>query len=226
VAAFYGGAFVSLVTFTPIFLRAARGFSPTEVTVLLFTLTGGAGVGSFFTGRMVTRTGRTMLFPSLAMTGVACGALFLALTFSGLDRIALQCLYAFLALCFGSVMGVLQVNVQYVAGAQGRGAASGMVQFSRSLGAATGTVIVSSALFSALPATYPETLSSFRALMEQGPEMLATLSHAMREQLTVAVSVGFRSAFVVVAVLAGAAAAAAWTTPIRRIWPESAKSDA
>lgn len=220
VAAFYGGAFVSLVTFTPIFLRAARGFSPSEVTVLLFTLTGGAGVGSFLSGRMVTRTGRTMLFPSLAMTGVAIGALFLAQTFSGLDRIALQCLYAFLALCFGSVMGVLQVNVQYVAGTQGRGAASGMVQFSRSLGAATGTVIVGSALFSALPAADPTMLSSFRVLLERGPEILSTLSLATREQLMTAVSTGFRNAFVVVALLAGASAAAAWATPVRRIWQD------
>jgi MFS family permease len=218
VAGFYGAAFVSLVTFTPIYLRAVRGFSSSEIGVLLFTLTAGAGVGSFLCGRLVTRTGRTMLFPSLALTFAAVGLVFLATTFAAVDRVPLQALYGILALCFGSVMGVLQVTVQHAAGSEGRGAASSIVQFSRSLGAASGTLIVSTALFLGLANADATILSNFRLLLEQGPAALSPLALESRREIIAVLLTGFRDAFAVIALLTSLASVAAWTTPLRRIY--------
>ena len=66
-AACHGAALVSLITFLPIYLRAVRGASPAETGLMLLPLTFGIGVGSLITGQIVTRTGRTAVFPSLGL---------------------------------------------------------------------------------------------------------------------------------------------------------------
>ena len=66
-AACHGAVLVSLITFLPIYLRAVRGASPAETGLLLLPLTLGIGVGSLITGQIVTRTGRTAIFPSIGM---------------------------------------------------------------------------------------------------------------------------------------------------------------
>ena len=63
-AACHGAALVSLITFLPIYLRAVRGASPAETGLLLLPLMFGIGIGSLVTGQLVTRTGRTAVFPS------------------------------------------------------------------------------------------------------------------------------------------------------------------
>ncbi len=64
-AACHGAALVSLITFLPIYLRAVRGASPAETGLLLLPLTFGIGLGSLITGQLVTRTGRTAIYPDL-----------------------------------------------------------------------------------------------------------------------------------------------------------------
>ena len=78
VAACHGAALVSLITFVPIYLRAVRGASPAETGLLLLPLTFGIGIGSLITGQLMTRTGRTALFPSCGLTLATAGLLFLA----------------------------------------------------------------------------------------------------------------------------------------------------
>lgn len=223
VAGSHGAAFVSLVTFTPIFLRAVRGLSPAEIGTLLFTLTAGVGIGSLLCGRLVSRTGRTMIFPSVGLSVAVLSLLVLGMTFPLLDTLALQVLYGVIAICFGTVMGVLQVTVQHVAGKEGRGAASGAVQFSRSLGASIGTVTVSSALFYALGSQDPTAVAAFNALLDQGPAMLSSLSETVREDMTRALLSGFRNAFLVVAATAAVGMLASWRTPLRRVWNDREK---
>ena len=58
-----------VITFLPIYLRAVRGTSPAETGLLLLPLTFGIGLGSLVAGQLVTRTGRTAIFPSYAYNG-------------------------------------------------------------------------------------------------------------------------------------------------------------
>ncbi len=75
-AALHGGALVSLITFLPIYLRAARGASPGETGLILLPLTAGIGIGSMITGQMVTRTGYTAVFPTFGLLGATAGLHF------------------------------------------------------------------------------------------------------------------------------------------------------
>ena len=77
-AAFHGAALVSLITFLPIYLRAVRGASPAET---------GAAVAAdrrdrhrlAGTGQLVTRTGRTAIFPTVGLTAATMDCSSIAL---------------------------------------------------------------------------------------------------------------------------------------------------
>src|SRR5580704_16861300 len=66
-AACHGAALVSIVTLLPIYLRAVRGASPAETGLMLLPLTFGIGIGSMITGQLVTRTGRTAIYPTYGL---------------------------------------------------------------------------------------------------------------------------------------------------------------
>lgn len=78
-AACHGAALVALITFLPVYLQVVRGTSPSETGLLLVPLTIGIGIGSLITGRLVSRTGLTTLFPvvGLAVTTLCLVALAL-----------------------------------------------------------------------------------------------------------------------------------------------------
>ena len=149
-AACHGAALVSLITFLPIYLRAVRGASPAETGLLLLPLTFGIGLGSMITGQIVTRTGRTAVFPTYGYMAATVGLLIVAFWMPHLSTSELPWVFFTIALCMGTVMGVVQVTVQAVSGQRMLGTGAAMVQFSRSVGAAFGTATVAAVLFSFL----------------------------------------------------------------------------
>ena len=66
-AACHGATLVALVSFLPLYLRVARGSSASETGLLLLPLMFGIGAGSMITGRSVSRTGLTAIFPSVGL---------------------------------------------------------------------------------------------------------------------------------------------------------------
>src|ERR1700719_2091708 len=151
----HGAALVSLITFLPIYLRAVRGASPAETGLLLLPLTFGIGLGSVITGQLVTRHGRTAIYPSYGYVAATAGLLFLAFWVPHLTLSQLPWVFGGTALFMGTVMGVVQVTVQAIAGQRMLGAGAAMVQFSRSVGAAFGTAAVAAVLFFVLAAGGP-----------------------------------------------------------------------
>ena len=84
-AACHGAALVSLITFLPIYLRAVRGASPAETGLLLLPLTFGIGLGSLITGQLVSRTGRTAIYPTYGLAAATAGLVFLAFGLARLE---------------------------------------------------------------------------------------------------------------------------------------------
>jgi len=114
-AACHGAALVSMITFLPIYLQAVRGLSPQETGLLMLPLTAGIGIGSMITGRIVTRTGLTMVFPIWGLVVVTFNIVLFALLASRLPTAYLPWVFGWNALFMGTVMGVVQVTVQVVA---------------------------------------------------------------------------------------------------------------
>jgi hypothetical protein len=213
-AACHGAALVSLITFLPLYLRAVRGTSPAETGLLMLPLMFGIGIGSLVT---VTRTGLTAVFPSYGLLGAMAGLLFLAFWVPHLSLTALPWTFGATAIFMGTVMGVVQVTVQAVAGQRMLGAGAAMVQFSRSVGAAFGTAAVAAVLFSVLAASDREAASLFASMIDHGPDAIAALAPARQAIVKSEIGEAFRAVFVTIAAFSGVGAWLAFSMPLRRI---------
>ena len=216
-AACHGAALVSLITFLPIYLRAVRGASPAETGLILLPLMFGIGIGSLVTGQLVTRTGYTAVFPSYGYVAATACLLFIAFYVPHLTLGELPWVFGGTAIFMGTVMGVVQVTVQSVAGQRMLGTGAAMVQFSRSVGAAFGTAAVAAVLFSVLAASDRETASLFGTLIDQGPDAIAALPAARQALVQAEIGGAFRAVFVTVAAFTAIGAWFAWSMPLRRV---------
>jgi len=104
-----------------------------------------------------------------------------------------------------------------LAGPKQLGAASASVQFSRSIGAAMGTAIVSAVLFATLAAMDGEVAALFGRIVQEGRAALAGFTPARAAEAEAEIREAFRAAFLTVAAFSALASALAWSIPLRRI---------
>jgi EmrB/QacA subfamily drug resistance transporter len=216
-AACHGAALVSLVSFLPLYLRVVRGSSASETGLLLLPLMVGIGIGSMITGRSVSRTGLTAIFPSVGLVFATVALVAFALWTDSFGQSGLATVLFVIGLNMGTVMGVVQVTVQNAASGAQLGSAAASVQLSRSIGAAAGTALVGSVVFAALALSDPDAVPVLRALIEQGPSALADLTEARRAALQSEISAAFRAGFLTIAAFAASGVALAWSIPARRL---------
>lgn len=216
-AACHGAALVALITFLPVYLQVVRGVSPSETGLLLVPLTVGIGVGSLTTGRLVSRTGRTTIFPIVGLVLLTASLLVLSVSAGILGMTAFAGLLLWIGLFMGTVMGVVQVTVQSAAGAQRLGEAAASVQFSRSIGAAFGTALVATVLFAYLSLKNPEAARLFAVMVERGASAVPKLPPADYAAMQADIAEAFRAAFFVIAGFTTCGFFLALTNPLRRI---------
>jgi EmrB/QacA subfamily drug resistance transporter len=216
-AACHGAALVSLLTFLPIYMRAVRSASPAETGLMLLPLTFGIGLGSLVTGQLVTRTGRTAIFPTVGLAAATILLLLLAFSISYLSDAQMPWVFCVLAVFMGSVMAVVQITVQTVAGPRMLGTGAAMVQFSRSVGAAVGTATVAAVLFSMLALTDRSTANLFGSIIDQGHDAIAALAPARQAAIQSEIADAFRAVFLTIAIFTGMGTVLAWSMPLRRL---------
>ncbi len=216
-AACVGATVVSMVTFVPIWLQVVRGIGPQQVGLMLLPMTAGIAMGSLFTGRMMARTGRTAVFPSVGLAITAGTLLLLGVAAPLLSNTAVPLLFVVYSVSLGTAMPVVQLTVQLVAGRANLGVAAASVQLSRSVGAAFGTAIVGAVLFAALSATDRGAATLFADMVERGPVAMAGLDAARRAVVSAEIRDAFRSAFLAIGGFAVLGVLMAWTIPLRRM---------
>jgi len=216
-AACHGATLVSLLTFLPLWMRVGQGRSAAQTGLMLLPMVFGIGAGSMLTGRIVSLTGRTTIFPSIALIFLTLGQIAFALWSGALGPRMLGAFLFMQGLFMGTVMGVVQVIVQNAAGNASLGAAAASVQLSRSIGAAVGTALVGTVLFATLAAGDAETARLFASLIQRGPDVLAALPADRQALVRTEIAHAFRAAFLAVSVFAAAGMVIAWTIPARRI---------
>src|SRR5690606_16201513 len=185
-----------------------------EIGLLLLPMTIGIGVGSMLTGRLVSRTGRTAVFPSVGLIVVVTLLIGLSFWSEQLPNGWLAAYLGLTAIFIGTVMGVVQVTVQVAAGPKALGSAAASVQFSRSLGAGFGTTIVSVVLFMSVVAADPEFGRLFGALLQQGEDLLASLPPDQRVLIRGEAAHAFRYAFLTIASFSVMSMLLSWTLPL------------
>ena len=212
-----GATIVSGVTFMPIYLQVVRGAAPSEVGLLLLPLTAGIACGSLVTGRLISKTGRTAIFPSIGQAVVTGAWLFMAFGAGWVPTHVLPVVFLVLSMALGTTMPVVQITVQTVAGPKNLGAASASVQFSRSIGAALGTAAVGAVLFAVLASHDPKVAGLFADIVQRGPALLDSLTADVRAMLASEIAGAFRAAFLTIACFSTTALLLAWSLPVRRI---------
>ena len=216
-AACHGAALVSMITFLPVYLEVVRGSTPSETGLLLLPLTFGLGCGSLITGRLVTQTGKTMIFPAIGLTCVVAGLVTFAIWSASMATVAMAILLLWIGTFMGSVMGVVQITVFQVAGTVRLGEAAASVQFSRSIGAAFGTALVSTILFGYLAVMNPDAAHLFAQMVEHGVRSSASLTAEQRAIVQGDVAAAFRTAFLTIAGFSAIGVFLALTNPERSV---------
>jgi MFS family permease len=188
---------------------------------MLVPLTVGIGIGSLVTGRLVSRTGYTTIFPIIGLLIVTANFVVLAFWAGVLDMTTLAAVMLLVGLFMGTVMGVVQVSVQSAAGPLRLGEAAASVQFSRSIGAAFGTAMVATLLFAVLAVRNPESARIFASMVEHAghavPGAPSMQSGGIPPITQVDIAVAFRAAFLLMAAFSIGGFLLALTNPQRRI---------
>lgn len=212
----HGATLTALIAFLPLYLRVVDGTSAATTGYLMLPVTVGIGAGSMIVGRSVTRTGRTMIFPSVGLVAATLILGFFAFSASRLSPIEIAFTLCLAMFFMGTVMGVVQVTVQQMAGKR-LGAAAASVQLARSVGASFGTAIVGTILFANLAATDSDAARLFGKAVDVGPAALMSLSEARRLVIGGEIASAFRAAFLMLAVFTTIGSFLAWTNPSRRV---------
>ena len=211
------GAFVSLVTFLPIYLQTARGLSPSAAGALLLPFSIGGFLGGMLAGQTMTRTGLAMILPGIGLPIAAALLVLAALFAGGMADLTLAVLFGFAAMGMSTSYPVVQITVQVAAGPARLGAAAASVQFARSLGAAAATALLGVLLFGSLAAQDPAAAELFGRLVREGARLLPGLPEDARAMLAAGLASGFRAAFLGAAALVALGAWLAWRVPMRRL---------
>ena len=212
-----GASLVGLLTFLPIYLQVVTGASAAETGVLLIPWTGSVASGSVITGWLISRTGRTAIFPTVGLAITAVILVALAMWAPQMSRIELSWMLALGGVCQGSAMLTAQVTVQAVGGKSNLGAAAASAQLSRSLGSAFGAAATGTVLFGILTATDSDTATLFFEMVRRGPGVLAALPIERQELVQAQVAQAFRGVFLTVACFSVTIVIMAATLPLRRL---------
>lgn len=216
-AACSGAALTAMITFLPLYFQAVMGATPSETGLLLIPLTVSVSTGSVMTGWLISRTGRTAIFPMIGLMITAATMAYLAWAAGGMTRSELSWYLALGGLCQGSAMLTAQVTVQKVAGSRQLGAAAASAQLARSLGSAFGAALAGAVLFGLLSARDPAAAGVFHEMVRRGPGVLNALAVDQQDLTRAAISRAFSGVFALVALISCLSVAMSATLPVRRL---------
>lgn len=213
----HGAMMTALIAFLPLFLRVTGIGTIHDVGFMLLVFSAAIALSSIVVGRFVTRTGLTMIFPSVGMAFTTLIFIYIAIYAATLSLYGLYVTIAVLAIAMGTVMTVCQVAIQAAAGRKLLGAASGSIQLARTVGAVFGTALFGTVLFATLALKDPEAATSFGRILNLGPEALTAFSDARRAIIMEEIAAGFRWGFYMLAGISVCAMGLAIANPTRRI---------
>ena len=216
-AACSGAAWTAMATFLPLYSSVVLGATALETGLLIIPLTLSVSLGALVTGRLISRTGRSAVFPAVGMAITAVMMVYLAWAAPGMTPAGLSCGLAFAGLFQGTGMVTAQIVVQQIAGSQQLGAAAASAQLSRSLGAAFGTALAAALLFGLLSAWSPDTAALFSQMIRHGAGILVDVPVQQAVQTRTVIAHAFSGVFLLVAGISCLSVAMAATLPVKRL---------
>ena len=177
-----GAAMLGGLTFIPIYLQIAKGYTPTASGLMMIPMTAGILTSSTFAGRFMGRTGRYRMLPMAGTALIALGAAGLGM----LDETSHPAVFCATILVFGLGMGcifpVVSTAVQNAVPRHQLGTATAAGVMFRQIGGSL-AVAVFGAIFTARLAAGMGADAALSHGGEIGPQALAGLPDAVRAQI-------------------------------------------
>jgi EmrB/QacA subfamily drug resistance transporter len=196
-----GATMLGAITFLPLYLQIARGYSPTESGLLLVPMTIGIIGASTFAGIYMGRTGRYRILPVIGMSLVTLGALLLAMLTGQTGPVHFGLIISVLGFGMGCIFPVVTTAVQNAVPRAQLGTATAAGVMFRQIGGSL-AVAAFGALFTArLAAGMIASGVAVDPGMNFGPQSLAQLPDDIRAAVSVSVVDAIHPIYWVVAVL-------------------------
>jgi EmrB/QacA subfamily drug resistance transporter len=209
----FGAAMFSGVLYMPLYMQLGRGMGIGASGALLLPITLAQVTSAAITGRLVTTTGRTNIFPKLGLTLATVAFLGLAAAVASAPTAVIIALTMLVGAGLGMVMPPTQVTVQLAAGRDALGVATATIALSRAIGGAIGVAIVGATLFAQIDRSADGSAALLHHAIEGGSAYIRAMSAAARAELVARVDDVFRIAFLVIAAFTATGALIATTIP-------------
>lgn len=177
-----GAAMLGGLTFVPIYLQIAKGYTPTASGLMMIPMTLGILTSSTFAGRFMGRTGRYRRLPVAGTLLIATGAAGLGLLSVGTPPAVFCAVILVFGLGMGCIFPVVTTAVQNAVPRPQLGTATAAGVMFRQIGGSL-AVAVFGAIFTARLAAGLGTGTALAAGGEIGPQSLATLPAELRAQV-------------------------------------------
>ncbi|GGW40149.1 MDR family MFS transporter [Streptomyces caelestis] len=215
--------------FLPFYQQAVQGASATNSGLLLLPMLGAMLVTSMVAGRVTTNTGKYKVFPVVGSVLMVVGLYLLSTMDTGTSRLTSGVFMAVVGFGMGCLMQITMLVAQNSVEMKDMGVASSSTTLFRTLGSSFGVAIMGALFNHRVQDVMAERAGALGSkVTEQSAQLdqagLAKLPEAAREAYQHAVSSGMHSAFLlgaVVAVVALAAAVFVKEVPLKGAGPKA-----
>jgi EmrB/QacA subfamily drug resistance transporter len=142
-AAMFGGILI-----LPLYMQIVHGASPTEAGLLMLPLVLGMMSGALVSGNIISRTGRTRVFPRVGSALLVIGLLLLSTTSADTSLVTIDLFMLVLGVGLGNCMQPLLLIMQSAVPPSEIGVATSSATFFRQIGGTLGVAVFLSILFS------------------------------------------------------------------------------
>ena len=142
-AAMFGGILI-----LPLYMQIVHGASPTKAGLLMLPMVLGMMSGALVSGQIISRTGRTRVFPRVGSALLVVGLLLLSTTSADTSLVVIDLFMLVLGLGLGNCMQPLLLIMQSAVPPTEIGVATSSATFFRQIGGTLGVAVFLSVLFS------------------------------------------------------------------------------
>jgi EmrB/QacA subfamily drug resistance transporter len=150
-AAMFGGILI-----LPLYMQIVHGASPTRAGLLMLPMVVGMMSGALVSGQIISRTGRTRIFPRVGSAVLVIGLLLLTTTSADTSLIVIDLFMLVVGVGLGNCMQPLLLIMQSAVPPTQIGVATSSATFFRQIGGTLGVAVFLSILFSTVGANITE----------------------------------------------------------------------
>ena len=132
----------------PLYMQIVHGASPTKAGLLMLPMVVGMMSGALVSGQLISRTGRTRVFPRVGSALLVIGLLLLSTTSADTSLVVIDLFMLVLGVGLGNCMQPLLLIMQSAVPPSEIGVATSSATFFRQIGGTVGVAVFLSILFS------------------------------------------------------------------------------